>query len=461
MYLSLDLLNAFLFAFLRSRLSTLIAFGLIATVITACAPDEDSSSDSELNTLASWGISADNSGSTVYYTGFAYGDVEANSGSSVADIFTTSYSSSGNRNWIEQTGTALEDFPQAITVAASGNVYVAGYTEGELESGAWQGAADCFVIKYNASGTEQWVKQYGSVDNDYCWGIAADSSENLYVIGGTKSVFPDSGATNTKGDDLVLFKLNASGVRQWVKQLGRDGAISENTYSNTYGVAVDVDASNNVIIGGVTNDSIGGTALGDYDILLAAYDTSGSQTWIEQLGTAYGDYLRGLKVAASGNIYLTGYTYGTADPDYDYADYDEDADSTEVFLYKYSAAGSQQWVRQNGTSGEDRGYGLAIDSSENIFVTGATTGDLVGSNAGSYDIFILKYSSSGSLSWEVQNGSDVYDMATGVTTDSSDNVIVVGKTYGTFDSLSNSETAFTSFATQYDGSGNRQWTDLF
>ena len=61
-----------------------------------------------------------------------------------------------------------------------------------------------------------------------------------------------------------------------------------------------------------------------------------------------------------------------------------------------NSSGTKQWTKQLGTSSYDYGRGVTTDSSDNIYVTGYTSGDLDGNtNSGSYDIFLVKYDSSG------------------------------------------------------------------
>ena len=70
--------------------------------------------------------------------------------------------------------------------------------------------------------------------------------------------------------------------------------------------------------------------------------------------------------------------------------------STIIILVKYNSSGTKQWTKQLGTSSDDRGNGVTVDSSDNIYVTGYTKGGLDGnSNSGDWDLFVVKYNSDG------------------------------------------------------------------
>ena len=144
-----------------------------------------------------------------------------------------------------------------------------------------------------------------------------------------------------------------------------------------------------------------------------------------------------MTVDSSGNIYVTGYTTGGLDNNTYLGNID-------IFLVKYDSSGVKQWTRQLGTSNSDAGTGVTVDSSDNIYVTGSTKGGLDGnSNAtgSSWDYFLVKYNSSGVKQWTEQHGSVANevlgvngyytDLGQGVTVDSSDNIYVTGTTnYG-------------------------------
>ena len=84
--------------------------------------------------------------------------------------------------------------------------------QGGLDGNTNAGSADLFVVKYNSSGTKQWTKQLGSSSRDYDYGVATDSSGNVYVTGNTAGGL--DGNTNAGNADIFVVKYNSS----WTKQ---------------------------------------------------------------------------------------------------------------------------------------------------------------------------------------------------------------------------------------------------
>ena len=105
--------------------------------------------------------------------------------------------------------------------------------------------------------------------------------------------------------------------------------------------------------------------------------------------------------------------------------------SLDAFLIKYASDGNVTWTRVAGSSGEDIGYGVQVDSSDNVFVVGSTDGTMSGpgnANAGLDDIFVIKYSSSGTKQWTKMFGGSGDDIARGLVLDSFNNIFITGYT---------------------------------
>jgi hypothetical protein len=153
---------------------------------------------------------------------------------------------------------------------------------------------------------------------------------------------------------------------------------------------------------------------------------------------------------------------------------------------KFHSSGTKQWTKQLGTSTWDFGNGVTTDSSGNIYVTGETKGGLDGNTnsrgglvggecvgyrnkkRSCYDIFLVKYNSSGTKQWTKQLGTSSDEQGNGVTTDSSGNIYVTGGTEGGLDGNTNMggecEDGYDKrpcndiFLVKYNSSGTKQWT---
>jgi hypothetical protein len=133
--------------------------------------------------------------SNVYVTGYSFGS------STSYDYTTIKYNSAGVQQWVDRyNGTGIsDDFPLDLAIDAAGNVYVTGESVGPGTS------ADATTIKYNPSGSRQWVARYNGPGNAVDRGVALalDSSGNIYVTG-------DSDSTE---DDYVTIKYSPLGIQ--------------------------------------------------------------------------------------------------------------------------------------------------------------------------------------------------------------------------------------------------------
>ena len=128
------------------------------------------------------------------------------------------------------------------------------------------------------------------------------------------------------------------------------------------------------------------------------YNSSGTKQWTKQLGSSVRDSANGITIDSSGNIYVTGMTFGGLD-------WNTSAGANDLFVIKYNSSGTRQWTKQLGSASTDAANGVATDSSGNVYVAGVTYGGLDGNSKGNSDLFVVKYNSSGTKQWTKQLGS--------------------------------------------------------
>jgi hypothetical protein len=148
----------------------------------------------------------------VYVTGYTYGGLDGNSNLGSSDIFLLKYDSAGTKQWTRQLATTAIDAAFGVALDSSGNVYVTGITFGALDGNTYMGGADIFLVKYNSAGAKQWTQQLGTTADDYGQGLAVDSSGNVYVTGYTAGGL--DGNANMGSNDIFLVKYNSTGVKQ-------------------------------------------------------------------------------------------------------------------------------------------------------------------------------------------------------------------------------------------------------
>ena len=168
----------------------------------------------------------------------------------------------------------------------------------------------------------------------------------------------------------------------WSEQIG--------TSSYDYDTGVTLYSSDNINVSGQSNGGLDGNINSwSDDIFLEKYNSSGTKQWTKKLGIFDNESGVSMTVDSSENIYVTGYTKEGYDGNSNSENYD-------IFLMKYNSSGTKQWTKQLGTNSDDYGYGVTVDSSDNIYITGATKGELDGNtNSGDSDLFLVKYNSDG------------------------------------------------------------------
>ncbi|QSV64486.1 MAG: hypothetical protein HEQ26_18790 [Dolichospermum sp. DL01] len=386
------------------------------------------------------GVSNDSVGS-VFAAGFTTGAFAGNTNAGNYDGYITKYNTDGSPAWIKQFGTSGTDYALGTGNDNAGNVYAAGYTNGAFTGATNLGSNDGFITKYTAAGTLAWVKQFGTAADDTSVGISVDSNGNSYVIGKTYGAF--AGNVTQGAYDAYIAKYDTNGTQTWIKQFG--------TNQDDEAIGVSLDSNDNIyVLGSTAGAFAGNTNVSGLDVFVSKYNSSGTQAWVKQLGSSGNNYanINGISTDSTGNVFITGYTDGTFSGNTSLGSYDG-------FVAKYSSTGTLDWVQQFGTTSEDYSIASKTDSAGNTYVAGWTSGQLTGNTAlGGYDGFLAKYNTSGTRLWVKQFGTSSNDYANGLSIDKLGNIYVSGWTDGSFPTYTN-QGGQDSYIALFDTNGNQ------
>ena len=342
-----------------------------------------------------------------------------------------------NFEWAKKAGGGALDYGNAICTDLAGNVYVTG----EFELTAYfngtplttAGLHDIFVAKYDPAGALLWVKRAGGPGGDGGHGISLDASGNVYVTGEFEGVadFDNVILTANIGvNEIFIAKYSASGDVLWAKQAGGT--------NKDKGLAISADAVGNSYITGWFNTwaYFGSTTLvsvGEADIFVAKYNTDGDFKWVQQGSDSAEAEGKGISADKYGNVYVAGYfnekvTFGSSTI--------TSAGSRDIFLAKFDTSGNLQWLKQAGGSSGDVARALATDPSGNVYITGdfrgnCSFGSITLNNFGSSDAFLACYDPAGDIVWAKQGGGNDWDGGKGIGIDIFSQIYISGEFEGT------------------------------
>ena len=328
------------------------------------------------------------------------------------DAFVTKLSPTGNALvYSTYLGGGGRDIAYGIVVDSAGNAYVTGQTYStnfptkNPFQGVFGGYVDAFVTKLSPDGSALVYSTYlGGSGLDTGYGIALDSAGNAYVTGWTgSSNFPTKnpfqGAFAGSYYDAFVTKLSPTGsALVYSTYLGGNG--------DDYGYGIAVDSARNAYVAGATTSTnfptknpFQGAGAGNVDAFVTKLSPAGTAlVYSTYLGGGFPDYAYGIALDSSRNAYVTGYTKSTNFPtNHPF----QPNHAFDAFVAKLSPTGSALVYSSylGGSNSSEIGYGIAVDSTRNAYVTGythstdfPTKNPFQGANAGSYDAFVTKIS---------------------------------------------------------------------
>ncbi|MBK9246584.1 MAG: hypothetical protein IPM69_00350 [Ignavibacteria bacterium] len=284
----------------------------------------------------------------------------------------------------------------------------------------------------------KWIKSAGSTGDDSGQSIVLDSLGNSYIIGSFTNdiTFGNTKLKSNDASDIFVIKYKNDGSALWAKNFG---GIAEDL---GYSIACEPNGTivftgsimNNAYFAADTIKSLGGT-----DAFIGKLTTDGTLTWIKRIGSTNDDAGRGITVDNQGNYYVTGaFSDKITFPGPSSFSITSDGGS-DMFLVKYSTTGTALWAKRAGGTSLDEAHGICFDKNGFVDVAGFFwgTAKFPGGTAidltstGNYDCFVVQYNLDGMPQWSKKAGGSSDDEPNAIAVDDTGTIFMTGFYTGT------------------------------
>ena len=407
----------------------------------------------------------------------------------LTEAFLVKYNSNGTAIWATRISGAGNDFGYSVAVDSLNNIIITGYYTANITIYNADGSttisltattgADVFIVKYNSNGTAIWATRIAgggsTISPQPGQGVSVDSFDNSIIVTGfygtTITIYNatplPSGtfttlatlATNGSVFHAFIVKYDSNGIGQWATRIAPVTAGAGNIFGLGVKIIPNSSSAGDIIVTGAfaatasifnapgTAPAFGTLVLfsGTSNVFIVKYNSSGVGQWSSRIAGTGVDRGYGIAVDSNKDIIVTGYYTGSANilnPGSTTFGTLPNSGGLDAFIVKYTGlTGFGIWATRIAGATTDRGHGIAVDSLNNIIVTGfysVTTTTIYNAPfgatstlpnlpiSGTNDVFIVKYSSSGVGVWATRIAGTADDTGSSITVDSNNNIIVTG-----------------------------------
>jgi len=238
-----------------------------------------------------------------------------------------------------------------------------------------------------------WEKTFGGSSFERAYTIQ-QTTDGGYIVAGQTSSF------SSGGYDYYIIKLDNMGVVEWQNNFGGSSAEIARDVQQT--------ADGGYILAGRSSSF----KVGYCDFYIIKLDSDGTKAWEQVYGGSTWDDPNAIEQTADGGYIVAGYTDSIG------------SGGNDVYVMKLDSEGEQEWEDTYG--GADSDVASAVQqTADGGYIVAGYTGS---SGAGSWDVYVLKIDSTGTVVWEQTYGGSGYDAAESVQQTADGGYIVAGYT---------------------------------
>ena len=308
------------------------------------------------------------------------------------DLILVKLSEEGAVDWAKvMLGGSSQDDGHSVVATNDGGYVVAGHTQ---SYGA--GDYDVFVVKFTHDGSISWARTFGHPGYDFVNSVAL-TRDGGYVLAGT-----------SKYNDIyfsLIIKLTHSGALSWSQryQVSGNHAFFDFDYFTT---VLDSRYGGYIVTGFTYNYSSSHS-----DACLVKLTETGAISWAKSLDASMDDRGYSIYETDDGNYIFS----GTIDDDIS-------PRNASVLVAKFTSLGDVEWVKTLGGTGVDKGLAIIEDKHGDYVLTGETNSWGVGK----YDVLIAQLTSAGSVNWIKTLGSSGDDSGISIAETEDDGYVLTG-----------------------------------
>ncbi|KGL60074.1 MULTISPECIES: hypothetical protein [unclassified Polaribacter] len=339
------------------------------------------------------------------------------------DFLVSKFSFDNTLEWQKTFGGSDDDRAADIVQTLDGGFAVLGYSKSsDINVSENAGAQDFWLLKISSLGSLLWEKTFGFSGTDFGTALLA-TKDGGFLITGVLDVSSSGGQGNAKST-----AVNHSGGDYWVIKTDLTGNLE---WSRFFGGSfteiplgiVETDDHNFIIAGSSDSDDFNiSNNLGTYDFWIIKIAPTGSLIWEKSFGGSEIDEARAITTSSDGNFMVVGDTRSSD------IDVSENKGAADVWIVKFSTEGSLIWEKTIGGTSFDTARAIYKTQDNGFLIAGSSRSlDNDFENNGQNDALILKIDSNGSLLWQKTIGGSQIDFLYGITELNNKAIIAVGE----------------------------------
>ena len=364
-------------------------------------------------------------------------------------------------------GGSLDEKIGSVVKTSDGGMIVVGHTnssDGDINKQYDQ--IDIWIIKIDSQGNKVWSKTIGGSKNDYGTSIIATNDGNFIISGYTESsdgIVP----SNFGLHDFLVVKINSSGDVIWSKNYGFSGHDHAHKIIQTsdggYFVVGFSEYSGIEGSGGTQNNGEGheighkGVQHGSGEFIGVKINSQGEFMWYRYFGGTQNDRVNDVVEANDGGFLMVGFSESS---DFDIND---NKGSYDFWVVKLQSNGSLAWKHNYGGSGIDQAFGVVKTNNNSYLIVGRSNSDDkdISVSLGGFDAWVIHIDDHGHLIWNKSFGGSEFDSAEQIRMLSNGNFGIVGNTRSILNNNNKGENDFWFLEVDNKANSKVYWQKTF